>query len=155
MTIEVRSAELPRDLDVTRELFREYSDGLGIDLCFQGFEAELAHLPGKYAAPEGTILLAWQGDEALACVAMRPVDASNCEMKRLYVRPEARSLKLGRRLVERVIDEARQAGYRRICLDTMPGMTAAIGLYTALGFNPIGPYVFNPVEGALFLGLDL
>lgn len=155
MTIEVRNAELPRDLDVTRELFREYSQGLGIDLCFQGFEAELAQLPGKYAAPKGTILLAWQADKALACVAMRPVDESNCEMKRLYVRPEARSLKLGRRLVDRIIAEARQAGYRRICLDTMPSMTAAIGLYATLGFTPIGPYVFNPVEGALFLGLDL
>lgn len=155
MTIEVRHAALPQDLDVVREMFREYSLALGIDLCFQGFEAELAQLPGKYAAPMGRILLAWDGDQPVACVAMRPVDAISCEMKRLYVRPEMRNLQLGRRMVDRILAEAKQAGYRRICLDTMPSMGAAIGLYTDLGFQQIEPYVFNPVEGALFLGREL
>jgi ribosomal protein S18 acetylase RimI-like enzyme len=155
MTIEVRPATLPQDLGIVRELFREYSQALGIDLCFQGFEAELAQLPGKYAAPSGRIMLAWDGGKAVACVAMRPVDAISCEMKRLYVRPEMRKLRLGRRMVDCILAEAKQAGYRRICLDTMPSMGAAIGLYTDLGFSQIEPYVFNPVEGALFLGREL
>jgi len=155
MTIDVRHATLPQDLDVVRSLFREYSQALGIDLCFQGFEAELAQLPGKYAAPTGRILLAWEGEQAVACVAMRPVDDISCEMKRLYVRPELRKRQLGRRMVDRILAEAKQAGYRRICLDTMPSMNAAIGLYTDLGFQQIEPYVFNPVEGALFLGREL
>jgi len=155
MTIDIRHATLPHDLDVVRELFREYSLGLGIDLCFQGFEAELAQLPGKYAAPMGRIMLAWEGEQAIACVAMRPVDATSCEMKRLYVRPAMRKRQLGRRLVEHILAQAKEAGYRRICLDTMPSMNAAIGLYTDLGFQKIEPYVFNPVEGALFLGLEL
>lgn len=155
MTIDVRHATLPQDLDVVRSLFREYSQALGIDLCFQGFEAELAQLPGKYAAPTGRILLAWEGEQAVACVAMRKVDDISCEMKRLYVRPELRKRQLGRRMVDRILAEAKQAGYRRICLDTMPSMNAAIGLYTDLGFQQIEPYVFNPVEGALFLGREL
>lgn len=147
---EIRPA-LPGDLAVVRALFLEYSQGLGIDLCFQGFEQEMATLPGKYAAPAGRIMLAWDGEAAVGCVALRAVDTQTCEMKRLYVRPGARSLKMGRRLVERICAEAKEAGYRRICLDTLPSMEAAIALYESLGFSAIPPYVFNPVEGALFL----
>jgi GNAT superfamily N-acetyltransferase len=153
--IEIRPAELPRDLPVIRELFREYADGLGIDLGFQDFETELATLPGKYEPPEGRLMLAWRGDDVAGCVALRPHAGDACEMKRLYVRPAARGHQLGRRLAERICDEAREAGYRRICLDTLPTMSAAIRLYATLGFRPIGPYVFNPVEGAIFLGLIL
>jgi GNAT superfamily N-acetyltransferase len=153
--IEIRPAEFPRDLDVVRGLFREYADGLGIDLCFQGFEEELAGLPGKYAPPGGRILLAWAGELPMGCVALRPVEGGACEMKRLYVRPAARGTRLGRSLAERIRMEARAAGYARLCLDTLPSMGAAIALYTALGFKPIAPYVYNPIPGALFLGLDL
>ena len=153
--IDIRPADLPRDLAVTRMLFREYQQGLGIDLCFQDFETELATLPGKYAPPGGRLLLAWDGLEAVGCVALRPIADDACEMKRLYVRPTVRGQQLGRRLAERVCDEARAAGYRRICLDTLPTMTAAVALYTALGFAPIAPYVFNPIEGAIFLGREL
>ncbi len=151
---EFRPAEIPRDLDEVRSLFREYSGSLNIDLCFQGFEAELAGLPGKYAPPQGRLLLAWSGQEALGCVALRPLEGFACEMKRLYVRPQARGERLGRRLAERICAEARAAGYSRICLDTIPAMTAAINLYTSLGFKPIEPYVFNPVPGAIFLALE-
>lgn len=154
--IEIRSAEFPRHRALVQQLFREYADGLGVDLCFQDFEAELAGLPGKYAPPAGRLLLAWTDDqEAVGCVALRDIGNGACEMKRLYVRPQARGARLGRQLTERICSEARAAGYRRICLDTLPSMAAAVGLYESLGFRPIEPYVFNPIPGALFLGLDL
>jgi ribosomal protein S18 acetylase RimI-like enzyme len=153
--IEIRPAHLARDLEVVRQLFGEYAESLDIDLCFQNFEEELTSLPGKYQLPHGRLLLAWDGELALGCVALRPIDAETCEMKRLYVKPQARGLQLGRRLAERVCAEARDAAYRRICLDTLPTMTAAIRIYESLGFTGIGPYVFNPVEGAIFLGLTL
>lgn len=153
--IEIRPAAYPADLATAKALFLEYAAGLGFDLCFQGFGEELATLPGKYAPPAGRLLLAWRGGEAVGCVALRPLADGACEMKRLYVRPAARGLQAGRRLAERICDEARAAGYRRIVLDTLPSMAEAVRLYTALGFRPVAPYVFNPIQGALFLGLDL
>lgn len=153
--IEIRQADVPGDLDAVRTLFREYAASLDIDLCFQNFESELADLPGKYQPPEGRLLLAWNGTESVGCVALRPVDRGTCEMKRLYVQPQARGASLGRRLVERVCEEARSAGYSRICLDTLPTMARAIQLYLAMGFKQIDPYVYNPVPGAIFLALDL
>ncbi len=152
---DIRPAELPRDLDVVRELFRENAGGLGIDLAFQGFERELAELPGKYRTPAGRLLLAWNGARAVGCIALRPLAAGACEMKRLYVRPEARGEQLGRRLVERLCREAREAGYARICLDTLPTMASAQALYESMGFVPIEPYVFNPIPGTKFLALEL
>ena len=153
--IDIHPAEFPRDLAAVRALFREYQQGLGIDLCFQDFETELATLPGKYAPPAGRLLLAWDGERAVGCAALRSLDADACEMKRLYVRPSARGRQLGRRLAQRICDEARAIGYRRICLDTLPSMAAARALYGSLGFWPIAPYVFNPLEGAIFLGREL
>jgi ribosomal protein S18 acetylase RimI-like enzyme len=152
---EIRPADLPRDLARIRELFREYADDLGIDLCFQGFEEELATLPGKYSPPGGRLLLAWAGARAVGCVALRPLDGDRCEMKRLYVQPTARGGQLGRRLAQRICEEARAAGYRQVCLDTLPSMAAAQRIYAALGLKPVEPYVFNPIDGARFLGLDL
>jgi ribosomal protein S18 acetylase RimI-like enzyme len=153
--LEIKAAVLACDLDVVRQLFQEYAASLEIDLCFQNFEEELATLPGKYQVPQGRLLLAWDEQVVVGCVALRPIDAVTCEMKRLYVRPQARGQQLGRRLAERICDEAKQAGYQRICLDTLPSMTAAIEIYQWLGFKRIGPHVFNPVEGAIFLGLEL
>lgn len=153
--IDIRPAELPRDLGEARSLFREYAESLGIDLDFQGFEAEVAALPGKYEAPAGQLLLAWSGTDAVGCVALRPLDGASCEMKRLYVRPQARGEQLGRRLAERICQEAREAGYSRICLDTLPTMASAQNLYQSLGFRSIEPYIFNPVPGTKFLALDL
>jgi len=155
MSLEIRPANQPGEIALARQLFREYADGIGVDLCFQGFEAELASLPGRYAPPRGRLLLAWSGDDAVGCVALRPVEDETCEMKRLYVQPGARGAQLGRQLIEKLCDEARAIGYRRMCLDTLPGMGTAIRLYATLGFKSIPPYVFNPVEGALFFGLDL
>jgi len=155
VTIDIRPAVLPDDLPVVRELFREYAVALGVDLCFQNFEEELAALPGKYAAPRGRLLLAWDGAAPVGCVALRPVDTERGEMKRLYVRPAARAQRLGRRLAERICAEAKEAGYRQICLDTLATMTPAVSLYRELGFVAIEPYVYNPLDGVLFLGRDL
>lgn len=152
---EIRPATLPQDLPEVRRLFRDYADGLGIDLSFQDFETELRELPGRYAPPRGRLLLAWGGTQPLGCVALRPLSGNDCEMKRLYVRAQARGERLGRRLAERICREAREAGYARICLDTLPTMQSAQALYRALGFRPIEPYGYNPVPGALFLALDL
>jgi ribosomal protein S18 acetylase RimI-like enzyme len=154
-TIDIRAAEVPRELDIVRRLFREYAESLSTDLCFQNFEAELVGLPGKYDPPGGRLLLAWSGSDAVGCVALRAVKGSACEMKRLYVQPRARGQKLGRRLVERICQEGRDAGYSRICLDTLPSMAEAIRLYRMMGFKEMEPYVFNPVPGAIFLALDL
>jgi GNAT superfamily N-acetyltransferase len=153
--IEVRPAVLPDDLPVVRALFLEYSRELDIDLCFQHFDDELETLPGKYAPPSGRLLLAWSDDKPVGCVALRSLQGGASEMKRLYVRPEARAQRLGRQLAERVIEEAREAGYRRILLDTLPTLSSAIALYSKLGFKPADAYTFNPIEGVLFLGLDL
>lgn len=153
--IEIRPARWPEDRALVRGLFREYADGLGVDLCFQGFDEELADLPGKYAPPAGRLLIAWDGGQALGCVALRPIDARSSEMKRLYLRPAARGTGLGRRLAERICDEARAAGYARICLDTLPSMGPALAVYAALGFEPTEPYVYNPIPGALFLARAL
>ena len=153
--MDIRTADLPADLPILRRLFRQYADSLGIDLGFQDFETELTSLPGKYSPPRGGLLLAWDGDRAVGCVALRSIDENVCEMKRLYVDPDIRAQGLGRRLAERIIQQARVIGYRSMYLDTLPSMTSALRLYYDLGFSPIEPYVFNPIEGAIFLGLDL
>jgi ribosomal protein S18 acetylase RimI-like enzyme len=138
-----------------RGLFEEYAAGLAVDLSFQGFEEELRGLPGDYAPPRGALLLAVEDEGTLGCVALRRVDEETAEMKRLYLRPAARGRGLGRALAEAALAEARRLGYRRIRLDTLPGMEAAQSMYAALGFKTIPPYRFNPVPGALFMERDL
>lgn len=150
--VEARDAEA---LAIVRQLFEEYAASLETDLAFQGFTEELAGLPGAYAPPAGGLLLGFDGDEAAGCVAFRPLDPGVSEMKRLYVRPSARGGGWGRRLVERVVTDARLAGYERMRLDTLPSMGAAHGLYLAMGFREIPSYRHNPVAGTRFFELDL
>jgi ribosomal protein S18 acetylase RimI-like enzyme len=139
------------DLSIVRELITEYANSLGVDLSFQDLDHELATLDVFYEL----ILLARDENRAAGCVALRRIDDAICEMKRLYVRPSFRGHDLGRKLAERIIDEARQRGYQRMRLDTLPTMTAAIPLYRSLGFVEIAPYRFNPVEGTRFMELAL
>jgi len=136
-----------RDAELVRNLLREYAAGLGIDLSFQDFDSELADPLGFYEV----VLLA----DSDGCVALRRLDELTCEMKRLYVRPSARAGGVGRRLAEAIVAEARQRGYRRMLLDTLPSMGAARSLYTSLGFKETEPYRYNPVPGTAFLELDL
>ena len=149
----------PQALQATREIFLEYAQGLGVDLCFQGFDEELAGLPGEYVAPRGTLLLALADGAVAGCVALRPLDSSDypnaAEMKRLYVRARYRGLGLGRQLAEAALDAARQAGYTSVLLDTLDDMESARALYEDLGFEPIEPYYHNPIPGAHYLKADL
>ena len=145
----------PQDLDTVRALFREYEAMLGEDLCFQGFEQELAGLPGKYAPPDGRLLLAREEGEAAGCVALRRVEPRVCEMKRLFVRPAFRGRGLGRLLAARSIAEAGAAGYTSMLLDTLERLVPALELYGSLGFHEVAPYYRNPLRGVVYMSLDL
>ena len=150
--IEARS---PADIEAARGLFEDYARSLDFDLDFQDFAAELETLPGGYAPPGGCILLAREAGRSVGCVALRKLDSEACEMKRLYVRPEARGRGIGRKLAGAVILRAKEIGYRRMRLDTVKSMKAANGLYASLGFTRIAPYRHNPLAGAEYYELEL
>jgi putative acetyltransferase len=153
---EIIRASSDVQISQARQLFLEYAAGLGIDLCFQNFEQELAQLPGDYAPPDGRLMLAFHQGELAGCVALRKIGAGVCEMKRLFVRDKFRGKGLGRKLANNIIKNAKNIGYERMRLDTLPGkMDKAIELYRALGFKEIKAYYNNPVPGALFMELDL
>jgi ribosomal protein S18 acetylase RimI-like enzyme len=144
------------EVELVATLFREYAAALEVDLAFQDFDRELASLPGDYVnGSGGALLLAWHGDSCTGCVALRAIDGERCEMKRLYVRPAARGLGIGRLLAEAAIERAQQLGYRWMLLDTLPAMREAQELYRRLGFVETAPYRFNPVPGAAFFELTL
>lgn len=153
----IQPAKSRQDIEDATLLFKSYAEALGIDLCFQGFSEELASLPGKYAPPRGELLLARSDDGTpLGCVAMRPTPAPGlCEMKRLYVSPAARGMGLGKSLADAIIASASSAGYREICLDTLPTMAEALSLYERLGFVRIAPYYDTPIVGTVFLAKRL
>jgi len=153
--LDIAPANTPRDIEDAGTLFREYAGLVAEALCFQNFDAELAALPGEYAPPGGVLLIARDGVAAAGCVALRRVDAGTGELKRMYVRERHRGSGLGRRLALEAIAAARQLGYGRIVLDTLPKLAPAIALYRDLGFREIGPYLASPTPGALCFELRL
>ncbi len=158
-SITLRTPSTPAELDAVRDIFREYASTMGVDLCFQGFDAELAQLPGDYAEPRGALLVAEVEGAVAGCCALRPLDTADypnaSEMKRLFVRKAFRGFGLGRELAEAMLDRARQAGYACVLLDTLDDMESARALYTDLGFEEIPPYYHNPIAGAHYLKVDI
>ena len=151
----IRQAVFPQDAASVLDIWREYIASPSISLDYQGYEAEFADLPGKYAPPDGRLLLADRCGEIDGCISLRKVSAEICEMKRLYVRPRARGSRMGHKLVEQLIDEARTAGYLEIRLDVPEEFVQAKSLYDAFGFAPADPVSFNPIPGTSFLGLRI
>lgn len=154
---DIRPVRTKADLAAVADLFEGYAASLPVDLAYQDFGVELAALPGKYAPPQGELLIARDAaGEPLACVGLRPLSRDGCcEMKRLFLLPAARGLGLGRAMSEAVIAQARRRGYRELRLDTLPTMTAAISLYEQLGFAPIAPYYAPTPAGTIFMALTL
>jgi ribosomal protein S18 acetylase RimI-like enzyme len=150
--IQVKSK---KEIEHTRKLFLEYAKSLNFNLCFQDFEKELKELPGEYAPPEGSLILAVYESNVAGCVALRILSEDICEMKRLYVRPAYRGKGLGKKLAVKIIEEGRRIGYKKMRLDTIPSMAEAIALYRFLGFKEIEPYRYNPIEGAIYMELEL
>lgn len=154
-TMNIIRAHTRKHVDEIRTLFREYEAFLGENLCFQGFEEELAGLPGKYAPPQGVLLLAMTEDRAAGCGALRKLEEGVCEMKRLFVRPEFRDLGLGRTLAQHLVDEAIRLGYSTMLLDTLDRLKRAMAIYASMGFLPTEPYYQNPLKGVVYWKLDL
>ena len=152
---EIVQSENQKDVETARSLIKEYTDSLGINLDFQHFDKELQQFPGHYAPPEGRVLLAKSGNQIAGCVCLRRLAGDVCEMKRLYVKPEYRGRAIGTQLALAVIQEAKTIGYRCMRLDTLPTMSAAMALYTTLGFKRTELYYENPFEGAMFFELKL
>ena len=161
MKLNLVRAETPDHIKAARTLFKEYGASLGFSLCFQSFDKELAELPGSYAPPRGRLLLALDsakdsGPEYAGCVALHPLGDDVCEMKRLYVRPEFRGCGVGQQLVAAIMAAARELSYKKMRLDTVPGVIdSAIKMYRQTGFHEIAPYTHNPVPGAIFMELVL
>jgi len=153
MSLQIQPAYA--ELDKIRDLFTEYQVTMRLDLRFQNFEEELALLPGKYALPYGRLYTAMFNGNLAGCIALRAIDKERCEMKRLYVRAQFRKLGIGRALVEKIIDDAKNIGYLRMLLDTSASLQDAISLYRTLGFVDIDPYYNNPNDNIVYLGLDL
>jgi putative acetyltransferase len=154
--VHIRYASGANDIAVVRTLFEEYANSIGFSLCFQGFDQELAGLPGKYAAPSGCLFLAECVGKVAGCIALKKLGEGTCEMKRLYVRPGFRGKKIGRLLAERLIEEARSIGYTEMYLDTISSkMAEAVLLYRSLGFVECAPYYHNPQPDALYMRLYL
>jgi putative acetyltransferase len=153
--VNIVLATSPEHVEAVQALFREYWDSFGFTPCFQDFGSEVATLPGKYSAPMGRLGMALVNNEPAGCVALRPLDSTRCEAKRLYVRPQFRGYGLGKQLLEWVIAEARAAGYRELVGDTMPVMEQALAMYERVGFERTGPYAEDATPGAIYIRFRL
>ena len=154
--IEILQAETSEQIEAAKKLFREYEKWLGLDICFQGFEEELAALPGNYAKPGGRLFIASVDGKIAGCIALRKFEENICEMKRLYLRDNFRGSGLGNKLIEKLIEEANLIGYKKMRLDTLPGkMNKAVRLYESHGFRQIPAYYHNPYSETLYMELDL
>ena len=153
--LEIIEALLDKDIGIIRELFEEYASSLNFNLCFQNFDEELKNLPGEYASPSGSLLLALYEGSPAGCAGLRKISDNICEMKRLYVRDNFRGNQIGKALAKRIIANAKNAGYKKMRLDTVPSMLAAQRLYKSLGFHEISSYRLNPIEGAIYMELNL
>lgn len=149
------TASSPQDYEEVKKIFIEYQQFLNVDLCFQSFENELLNLDTIYKPPKGTIILVKNKDEIVACVAIKPIEENNCEMKRLYVKPEFRGLGIGEKLVNELIDFAKAANFDKMKLDTLTRLTAAVKLYRKFGFIETKPYVYNPLDEVLYFEKSL
>lgn len=153
--LHIKKAETEKEIEIIRLLFLEYAQSLNFDLCFQNFSEELAGLPGEYSSPDGTLLISSWNDVPVGCVALRKIENKICEMKRLYVQQNYRGKNIGKALTERLILEAREMGYCKMRLDTVPSMQTAQRLYMSLGFYQIESYCENPIEGAIYMEIVL
>jgi len=153
--MDIIRAQTKDHMDQIRNLFLEYEAFLNVDLCFQGFQKELSDLPGDYGPPDGSLLLAMEGQQAFGCGALRKLYADTCEMKRLYLKSAYRGSGIGKALVRKLIEEARHKGYAAILLDTLDNLKTAMGIYESLGFVRIEPYYNNPLPGVVYWRLDL
>ena len=153
--MNIKHVQTKTEIEAVRKLFREYEAFLDVDLCFQSFEEELADLPGKYSRPSGDLLIGFDGKSVVGCVAVRKLDDGVCEMKRLYVRPEARGTGLGRRLAQEIIKISQELDYALMRLDTLDRLAEAMQLYESLGFRRTAPYYKNPLPGVVYWELDL
>ena len=142
-------------MDDVRRLIRDYMDSMGLDLCFQGIEVELETLPGKYSEPDGALFVACADGVLCGCVALKKIGGGICEMKRLFVADECRGMGIGRELVQRILGEAHAKGYRLMRLDTLSTMKSALALYRSFGFRETFAYVYNPIEGAVYMEKEL
>ena len=149
------TSKTEQDFADAKDLFLEYANSLNFELCFQNFENEISDLPAQYSEPTGCIILCYKDDKPIGCVGLRKFAEGICEMKRLYLKNEARGKGIGRVLAEKVIEKAKELGYKKMQLDTIETMKEAISLYKSMGFKEISPYRFNPVKGVIYMEIEL
>ncbi|MGN0943869.1 MULTISPECIES: GNAT family N-acetyltransferase [Fusobacterium] len=153
MEIDIKAAY--NDLENIKLLFNEYTTMLGVNLTFQGYDEEIKNLPGKYALPYGRLYIAYYNNKAAGCIALRKFENDGCEMKRLFVRPEYRHLKIGKKLVDKIIEDARELKYKYMVLDTLSNLHEAVSLYRKSGFQEVEAYYENPLDNVLYFKLEL